>query len=133
MSRMSVESSDGHEAPATRRAKRRLRSAEDTRNRRRRRITLGLSLALCVLLINSIVGDNGYLATVRYRAEEAGLLAAVARLREENRSLQEQRKRLTEDPAALDEEARGSLGLIKPGETLLIVRPAVPPASVPAR
>jgi cell division protein FtsB len=86
-----------------------------------------------VLLVNSIVGDNGYLATVRYRADEAALLAAVAQLREENRSLQEQRKRLTEDPAALDEEARRSLGLIKPGETLLIVRPAVPPASVPAR
>jgi cell division protein FtsB len=131
MSRMSAESSDGHQAPVTRRAKRRLRSAEDTRNRRRRHITLGLSVALCVLLVNSIVGDNGYLAAVRYRAEEAALLAAVAKLREDNKWLQEQRKRLTEDPAALDEEARASLGLIKPGETLLIVRPAVPPASVP--
>jgi cell division protein FtsB len=131
MARMTADSPDGQEAPATRRARRRLRSAEDTRNRRRRGITLGLSLALCVLAVNSIVGDNGYLATVRYQAEEAELRAAVARLRHDNLRLQEQRKRLTHDPAALEEAARQSLGLIRPGETLLIVRPAVPAASVP--
>ena len=131
MSRMTVDSSDDQQAPATRRARRRLRSAEDTRNRRRRRIILGLSFALCVLAVNSIVGDNGYLAAVRYRAEEAELQAAVAQVRQENRRLQDEGRRLTDDPAALEEAARGSLGLIKPGETLLIVRPAVPPASVP--
>jgi len=128
---MMLDSSGDDQAPATRRARRRLRSAEDTRNRRRRRLTLGLSLALCVLVVNSIVGDNGYLATVRYHAEQAELEAVVARLRLENRRLQQQRERLTKDPAALEEAARRSLGLIRPGETLLIVRPATPPASVP--
>ena len=131
MSRMTVDSPDDQPAPATRRARRRLRSAEDTRNRRRRRITLGLSFALCVLVVNSIVGDNGYLATVRYRAEEAELKAAVGRLREDNQRLQNERKRLTNDPAALEAAVRQSLGFIRPGETLLIVRPAVPPAPVP--
>jgi cell division protein FtsB len=84
-----------------------------------------------MLAVNSIVGDNGYLATVRFQAEEAKLRAAVARLRHDNLRLQEERKRLTHDPAALEEAARQSLGLIRPGETLLIVRPAVPAASVP--
>jgi len=128
---MTVDSTSDDQAPATRRARRRLRSAEDTRNRLRRRLTLGLSFALCVLAVNAIVGDNGYLATVRYRAEQAGLAAAVARLRFENQHLQQERQRLTKDPAALEEAARRSLGLIRPGETLLIVRPATPPASVP--
>jgi cell division protein FtsB len=128
---MTVDSPGDEQAPATRRARRRLRSAEDTRNRRRRRVTLGLSIALCVLVVNSIVGENGYLATVRYQAEEARLKHAVAKVRLANRSLQYERKRLTEVPAALEEEARGSLGMIKPGETLIVVRPAVPPASVP--
>jgi len=128
---MTVDSTGDDQAPATRRARRRLRSAEDTRNRRRRRLTLGLWLALCVLVVNSIVGDNGYLATVRYRAEEADLKGAVARVRLENRRLQQERERLTKDPAALEEAARRSLGLIRPGETLLIVRPASPPGSVP--
>ena len=128
---MTADFTGDDQAPATHRARRRLRSAEDTRNRRRRRLTLGLSLALCVLVVNSIVGDNGYLAAVRFRAEEAELEAAVARLRLENQHLQQERQRLAKDPAALEEAARRSLGLIRPGETLLIVRPASPPASVP--
>ena len=131
MPRMTVDSTGDDQVPATRRARRRLRSAEDTRNRLRRRLTLGLSFALCVLVVNSIVGDNGYLATVRYRAAEAELAAAVARLRLENQQLQQARLRLTKEPAALEEAARRSLGLMRPGETLLIVRPATPPASVP--
>ena len=128
---MTADSPDGPQAPATRRARRRLRSAEDTRNRRGRRITLGLSLALCILVVNSIVGDNGYLAAVRYRVEETELKVAVARLRQDNQRLQDERKRLTDDPAALEAAVRQSLGFIRPGETLLIVRPAVPPAPVP--
>lgn len=94
-------------------------------------MTLGLSVALCVLVVNSIVGDNGYLATVRYRAEQSVLANDVARLRLENQDLQKARERLVKDPSALEEAARGSLGLMRPGETLLIVRPAEPPASVP--
>lgn len=128
---MTADSTGDDQAPATRRARRRVRSAEDTRNRRRRGWTLGLSLSLCVLVVNSIVGDNGYLATVRYRAEQAELMNDVARLRIENQHLQKERERLTNDPSALEEAARASLGLIRPGETLLVVRPAAPPASVP--
>jgi cell division protein FtsB len=123
MARMTVDAADDPPAPATPRARRRLRTAEEARNRRRRRITWGLSLALSALLVNSIVGENGYLANVRYRAEQAELEAAVTRLRLENQHLQEERRRLVEDPSALEEEARRSLGLIRPGETLLIVRP----------
>jgi cell division protein FtsB len=128
---MTSELTDEEQGPATRRARRRVRSAEDTRNRRRRHVTLALSFFLCVMVVNSIVGDNGYLATVRYQAQEAELKAAVAHLRIENQRLQEERKRLANDPAALEEAVRGSLGMIRPGETLLIVRPAQPPASVP--
>jgi cell division protein FtsB len=123
MARMTLDTGDDDPPPATPRARRRLRTAEETRERRRRHLTIGLSVALCALLVNSIVGENGYLATVRYRAEEAELARAVARLRRENQSLQEQRRRLAEDPAALEEAARRSLGFIRPGETLLIVRP----------
>jgi cell division protein FtsB len=126
MSRMPFDTVDDERAPATPRARRRLRTAEETRERRRRSLTLGLSLALCALLVNSIVGENGYLATVRYRAERAELATVVARLRRENQALQAEGRRLVEDPAALEAEARGSLGLIRPGETLLIVRSALP-------
>jgi cell division protein FtsB len=129
---MTFDPADGQPPLRTTRARRRLRTAEETRERRRRQWTLGLSLALCGLLVNSIVGENGYLATVRYRAEQAELEAAVARLRRENQALQEEGRRLREDPAALEEEARRSLGLIRPGETLLVVAPLASGATHPS-
>src|SRR5262245_41864001 len=109
--------------------RRRLRSAQELRDRRRKRITVGLSCALCVLLVNSIVGENGYLAGLRLRREQAQLEAIVADLRLQNQRLKEDSYRLEHDPAALEEAARGSLGLIRPGETLLILHSPATPAS----
>ena len=127
---MTADSADGQPTPATPRTRRRLRTAEQTRERRRWRITIGLSLALTALLVNSIVGENGYLANVRHRAEQAQLEAVVGRLRLENQRLQQERRRLVEDPSALEETARAKLGLIRPGETLLIVQPLAPPTNI---
>jgi cell division protein FtsB len=84
----------------------------------------GLSIALCVLLVNSLLGENGYLATVRTEHEEAALSATVARLRFQNQQLQEQGRRLASDPSALEEAARRDLNFIKPGETLVIIHDA---------
>ena len=115
------------------RARRRL-NAQETRERRRRAITWAFSIALGVLLINALVGEGGYLATLRAHRDEAALQSAVARIRTENRRLQEERDRLEHDPAALEEAARERLGLIRPGETLVIIKdaPGIPPGS-PAR
>jgi cell division protein FtsB len=119
-------------AAATPPARRRPRTAQESRDLRRKRITFGLSLALFVLLVNSIVGENGYLAALRVREEKAELEAAVAVLRRENQRLQSEGRRLVSDPSALEEAARRSLGMIRPGETLMILRPAdrVEPAPV---
>ena len=38
------------------------------------------------------------------------------------RSLRDMARRLREDPAAIEEQARRELGLIKPGEVLFIVK-----------
>ncbi|MCC7007512.1 MAG: septum formation initiator family protein [Acidobacteria bacterium] len=96
------------------------------RDRWRRYLSAGLAVALCTLLVNAIVGDNGYLAAVRLRAEEAELAAAVAGLRRENHRLQADAQRLRTDPAALEETARAELGLLRPGETLVVIRDAAP-------
>jgi cell division protein FtsB len=112
-------------APASS-SRRRPRGAQELRDRRRRYAVVGLSVALTILVVNALVGENGYLATVRVRAEQAELEAVVAQLRIENQRLQQDRERLLTDPSALEETARQSLGLIKPGETLVIVRDAVP-------
>jgi cell division protein FtsB len=91
--------------------------------------------ALCfgafVLLVNALVGDNGYLATVRARHEYASLVESLEKTQAENDRLQQQIQRLKDDPLALEEAARRDLNLIRPGETLVIVRDAKPAPQPP--
>jgi len=82
-----------------------------------------------VLLVNSIVGENGYLATVQSEHEQRRLEAELARTREANAATLNEIRRLRSDADALEEAARRQLNLIKQGETLIIVRPV--PQSAP--
>jgi|SoiMethySBSTD1v2_1073268.scaffolds.fasta_scaffold158259_4 cell division protein FtsB len=115
------------------RSRRRLRSAQDTRARRQRILIWGLSIGLCVLLVNALIGENGYLATLRSERENAIAMAALARIRLENRQLQQAAQRLKSDPKAVEEAARRELGMIRPGETVVVVRDAAPPAPPPVK
>ena len=115
------------------RSRRRLRSAQDTRARRQRFLIWGLSIGLCVLLVNALIGENGYLATLRSERENAIAMAALARIRLENRQLQQAAQRLKSDPKAVEEAARRELGMIRPGETVVVVRDAAPPAPPPVK
>jgi cell division protein FtsB len=117
--------------PATARARRRLRTAQEIRDRRRRLLTIGLSVALGALLVNAVVGDNGYLAARRMRHEYEAARAEVIRVRIENQRLQQEGRRLETDPAAVEETARRELGFVRPGETLIVIRDATPAPSRP--
>ena len=48
--------------------------------------------------------------------------AKVERLKQENAALRDQARRLREDPATLEAVARRELGLIRPGEILVVVK-----------
>lgn len=87
-----------------------------------------LLLALAVL-IDAVVGERGLLATRRARQTYDANAAAIARQREENVRLREQVLRLTDDPAVIEELARGELGLMRPGEKVFIVKDLKPPAA----
>ena len=63
---------------------------------------------------------------LRARQEQARVRAEVARLRQDNQQLQELARRLKVDPIAQEEAARRQFGLIRPGETLVILRDAKP-------
>lgn len=80
-----------------------------------------------VLVIDAIVGDKGMLSLLRARRGFQGVEQSLQRARHDNAQLREEARRLREDPAAIEEFARRELGLIKPGETLFIVRD-VPPS-----
>jgi len=114
--------------------RRRLGGNHEGRARRRRIVTWALFVGCAVLMVNAVIGENGYLASVQARHATEALRTDILRLRVENQRLLEQTRRLKSDPAALEEEARKDLGLIRPGETLVILRDAKPaaPATTPA-
>lgn len=105
-----------------RRFRRGLRSRQETRARRRQVVTWILFGVSSVLMINALVGEHGYLATLRADREYATLRDDLDAILDENRQLQQEADRLATDPNALEEIARRELGLVKPGETVVILK-----------
>jgi len=116
-------------APIRSRSRRRHRTAIEVRQRRRHLLTYVLLAGSFVLLVNALVGENGYLATLRARHEYDALADSIKRLERENQQYREQVEQLKSDPNALEETARRVLGFVRPGETVVIVRdvPPTPP------
>jgi cell division protein FtsB len=79
-----------------------------------------------VIVLDSLVGDRGLVATLRARRQHEELAASIARRQAENTRLREEIRRLREDPAAIEEVARRELGLIRPGEKVFIVKDVKP-------
>ena len=119
--------------PVRLRSRRKLLTTRDIRQRRRRLLTYALLAGSFVLMVNALVGENGYLATLRARREYEALSESVSRLKRENQQYLEQVRLLKSDPTALEQAARRVLGFIRPGETLVIIRDARPsiPAALP--
>ena len=85
-----------------------------------------LLFAIAVLIVDAVAGDKGFLALLQARRDYRALEISLAHARAENAALREQARRLREDPSAIEEEARRQLGLIKPGETLFILKDVDP-------
>jgi cell division protein FtsB len=70
---------------------------------------------------------------LRARQEHAAVAASLSKLRLENQQMRDEIRRIREHPeAALEEAARRELGLIRPGETLVIIRDARPATTAQA-
>jgi cell division protein FtsB len=95
---------------------------------RRRGPLLALSFLVGFLVFDGLAGDRGTLALIRARQQHARLSTQVDAARADNARLRNEIRRLTEDPAAIEEIARRELGLIKPGERLFIVRDIFAPS-----
>jgi len=89
-----------------------------------------VAFVACVLLVNALAGENGFLDTIRARQQYQDMAVAVVRLERENASLREHARRLREDPRTIEGIARRDLGLIRPGEILFIVKDVDPPVPV---
>jgi cell division protein FtsB len=93
---------------------------------KRKTVHFLLIFATIVLVVDALVGEKGFLETLKVRRQHRELAAAVDGLRQENMRLREKMRRLNEDPAEIESVAREELGLIKPGEILFIIRDAKP-------
>jgi len=104
------------------------RTRQELRNRRRRFLAYVVLISSTVLMVNALVGENGYLAKLRANRESAALKAALDQIQADNLRLAEQAERLKHDPNAIEETARRNLGLMKPGEVVVVVHDASSPA-----
>lgn len=110
------------------------RTSQEVRARRRRLLTYALLAGATVLMVNALVGEHGYMATLRSQREADAITEDIEKIKAQSRDLEERTYRLQHDPAALEEAARRDLGLIMPGETVVIIsnaKPAPAPATPP--
>ncbi len=98
------------------------------------RLTLLLLIGLVVVLQYRLWVGEGSLAEVHALQQEiADQKAELERLRARNQQLRAEVTDLQSGEAALEERARGELGMIKPGEAFIqaIERPKPAPAQTP--
>lgn len=88
----------------------------------RRFVRHALVFVTLVIIVDAVAGEKGLLALLEARREYSALERSLERARAENADLRDMARRLREDPAAIEEQARRELGLIKPGELLFIVK-----------
>jgi cell division protein FtsB len=95
---------------------------------RSRVLQYGLAFVTILLVVDALVGDKGFLDTLRARRQYRAVAAALAQKRVENARLREDIRRLRDDPARIESVAREDLGLMRQGEVLFIVRDEKAPA-----
>jgi cell division protein FtsB len=92
------------------------------RRRQARWIGRILVLISCVLLLDGLLGDQGLARTIKARRELRLASESLERIKQENAALRDEARRLQADPATLEAVARRELGLIRPGEILVVVK-----------
>jgi cell division protein FtsB len=85
-------------------------------------IRRGLVFLACAILLDGRFGDHGLAQTMKARRDYERAANELVRLEAENRALRDEMHRLEADPAAVEAVARQELGLIRPGEILVVVK-----------
>jgi len=110
------------------------RTSQEVRAKRRRLLTYALLACATVMMVNALVGEHGYLATLRSQRDADAITEDIDNIKAQTLDLKDRTERLKHDPAALEEAARRDLLLIMPGEKVIIIsdKPAQAPAPPPA-
>jgi cell division protein FtsB len=94
----------------------------------RRLLHAALIFVTIVLLVDALVGEKGFMEMLRARRRSQEVAGGLETARRENARLREEVRQLSEDPAVIESVARKDLGLIRPGEVLVILKDAKPAA-----
>lgn len=89
---------------------------------KRKALSLAIFLIAAASLLNALFGDRGLLELLRARQEINSLDQEIAALREKNQSLLSEIRALKSSPLAVERLARENMGLVKPGEIVLLIR-----------
>lgn len=115
------------------RVRQRMRTPLEARQWRRRMLGRAAFAVSLVLVVNALVGQNGYLDRLRAEGEKTKITEELRREREATQQLRDQIHRLRTDPVAMDEAIRREMNLGKPGETLIIIKDQAKPKTAPSR
>jgi len=96
-------------------------------------LNAALAFIAVVLMIDALVGEKGLMETMRARKAAQTEEARLDALRLENAKLREEKRRLNEDPASIEAEARRQLGLVRPGEVMFILKDVQPASTTHPR
>jgi cell division protein FtsL len=81
-----------------------------------------LAFGICLLLFGLFGDDHGVRAMLQARRDARTLAVQISALRAENAALRQQAELLRSDPEAIENAARKTLGLARPGEVMFRVR-----------
>ena len=96
------------------------------RQRGRRLVQYGLLFLGCLLFLDALVGEKGFVENLKARQQFQALERSLGRLKDDNERLRKEAELLRTDPQTIEGIARRELGLMKPGEKLFIVKDADP-------
>jgi cell division protein FtsB len=95
---------------------------------KRKALSLALFLILVSSLLNALFGDHGFIELLKSHERLETLEREVAAIETENRELLADIRSLKTSPLAIERLAREQLGLVRPGEIILVIRkPQDPP------
>jgi cell division protein FtsB len=87
---------------------------------RKKAFRLGIGLLFLVMIMTSVFGKKGVMSLYEERSRLAGLEAQIADLKKQKLRLEAEIRQLEDNPRAMEKEAR-RLGMIKPGEKVIML------------
>jgi cell division protein FtsB len=98
------------------------------KQRGRRLVQYGLLFLGCLLFLDALVGEKGFVENLKARQQFQAIERSLGRLKDDNTRLRKEVELLRKDPETIEGIARRELGLMRPGEKLFIIKDAEPKA-----